>query len=146
MAIYMNKVMLIGNVGKKPELKESKSGPVCRVSLATTRHWTDAQGQKQSETEWHNCTAFGRVAEIFAEYLDKGSQLMVEGRLRTREYTDAQGVKRYSTEVLVERQQFGSRGTSDGQPQRPSTKPVSAPAAKKSAPVNAADIDEDCPF
>ena len=71
---------------------------------------------------------------------------MVEGRLRTREYTDAQGVKRYSTEVLVERQQFGSRGTADGQPQRPAMKPVSAPAAKKAAPVNAADIDEDCPF
>lgn len=146
MAIYMNKVMLIGNVGKKPELKESKAGPVCRVSLATTRHWTDANGQKQSETEWHNCTAFGRVAEIFAEYLDKGSRLMVEGRLRTREYTDALGVKRYSTEVLVERQQIGSRGTSDGQPQRPAQKTVSAPAAKKSAPANAADIDEDCPF
>ena len=91
----LNKVILIGNLGKDPELKALTSGQsVARFSLATTETWKDKDGAKQSKTEWHNVVVWGKQAEIAEKYLRKGKQVMVEGRVQYREYTDQAGVKK----------------------------------------------------
>lgn len=96
----LNKVMLIGNLGKDPELKVTPSGqPVARFSIATTETWKNPQGEKQSKTEWHNIVVWGKQAEIAEKYLRKGKQILVEGRIQYREYTDQAGVKKYMTEI-----------------------------------------------
>ena len=96
----LNKVMLIGNLGKDPELKVTPSGqPVARFSIATTETWKNPQGEKQSKTEWHNVVVWGKQAEIAEKYLRKGKQILVEGRVQYREYTDQAGVKKHVTEI-----------------------------------------------
>lgn len=96
----LNKVMLIGNLGKDPELKVTPSGqPVARFSIATTETWKNPQGEKQSKTEWHNVVVWGKQAEIAEKFLRKGKQVLVEGRIQYREYTDQAGVKKYVTEI-----------------------------------------------
>ena len=113
----VNKVILIGNLGRDPELRNTQSGnPVCNLSVATTRVWKNKQTQKkQEETEWHRVTVFGAQAENCAQYLAKGRQVYVEGRLRTRAYDDKEGIKRYSTEVVADTVQFlGGKGEHQG--------------------------------
>lgn len=97
----LNRVDLIGHLGRDPEMRYTAAGdPVCNLSVATTEHWTSrANGQHQERTEWHRVTFFGRLAEVAAQYLAKGSRLYVSGRLTTRDYTDRDGIKRYSTEI-----------------------------------------------
>jgi single-strand DNA-binding protein len=96
----LNKVMLIGNLGKDPELKATPSGQsVARFSVATTENWKNQAGEKQSKTEWHNIVVWGKQAEIAEKYLRKGKQVMVEGRIQYREYTDQAGVKKFFTEI-----------------------------------------------
>lgn len=91
----LNKVLLIGNLGKDPELKATPSGQsVARFSVATTETWKNPQGEKQSKTEWHNIVVWGKQAEIAEKYLRKGKQVMIEGRIQYREYTDQAGVKK----------------------------------------------------
>lgn len=101
----LNKVLLIGNLGKDPESRFLPSGgAVCNFSIATTETWKDKQsGQKQEKTEWHNITMYGRLAEIAGEYLKKGSQVYIEGRLQTRKWQDKQtGADRYTTEIVAD--------------------------------------------
>ena len=125
----VNKVILVGNLGKDPEMRSLPSGqPVASFTLATSRRWKDKAGNRQDQTEWHNIVCFGRQAEVAGQYLTKGKQVFVEGRIQTRSWDDRQsGEKRYKTEIICENfQMLGSRGgTGDfeaapGQPAGPS--------------------------
>ncbi len=117
MARGVNKVILIGNLGADPETRAMPSGStVANLSIATTESWRDKQsGDKQERTEWHRVALFGRLAEIAAEYLRKGSQVYIEGSLRTRKWQDKQGNERYTTEIVGnELQMLGGRGGGGG--------------------------------
>ncbi|MGH8248957.1 MAG: single-stranded DNA-binding protein [Gammaproteobacteria bacterium] len=118
MARGINKVILIGNLGNDPEVRYTSGGSaVANVSLATTESWRDKEsGEQQEKTEWHRIVFFGRLAEIVSEYLKKGSQIYVEGRLQTRKWQDKEGHDRYSTEIVAnEMQMLGSRGGAGGE-------------------------------
>ena len=99
----INKVILVGNLGAKPEIKYASNGnAVSNLSIATSESWTDkTTGEKQERTEWHRVSLFGKLAEIAAQYTDKGSKVYVEGKLETRKYTDNTGIEKYSTSVIV---------------------------------------------
>jgi single-strand DNA-binding protein len=106
----LNKVFLIGRLTRDPEIKNLPSGKlVCQIGLATDRFYTDKDGKKQQETEFHNIVLFGRLAEIASQYLKKGSLLFIEGRLRTRNWQDNSGNKKSRTEIVAERIQLGPR-------------------------------------
>ncbi|HBD1844120.1 TPA: single-stranded DNA-binding protein [Salmonella enterica] len=143
----VNKVILVGNLGQDPEIRYMPSGgAVANLSLATSESWRDKQtGEQKEVTEWHRVVIFGKLAEIAGEYLRKGSQVYIEGQLRTRKWQDQNGQERYTTEVLVSvngvMQMLGSRPQESpqrggwGQPQQPapaSTAPKSAPAESAS--------------
>jgi len=97
----VNKVILIGNLGANPEMKFTQGGQaICNLRLATTEKWTDRSGQKQESTEWHRVVLFGKTAEIAGQYLVKGRQVYIEGRIRTRQWQDQAGQKRYTTEIV----------------------------------------------
>ena len=103
----VNKVILIGRLGKDPEVKYTQSGAaVANFSMATSEEWKDDSGNKQSKTEWHNVVAWRRLGEICGEYLFKGSQIYVEGKLQTRDWEDQDGNKRYTTEVVIQSMQM----------------------------------------
>jgi single-strand DNA-binding protein len=113
----VNKVILIGNLGRDPEVRYTPSGSaVCNVSLATTRNWKNKDsGERQEETEWHRVVFFDRLAEIAGEYLKKGRPVYVEGRLKTRKWTDKDGVEKYTTEIFAtEMQLLGGREGAGG--------------------------------
>lgn len=114
MARGVNKVILVGNLGRDPELNYLASGQsVAKFSLATTRGYKDKNGELKEETEWHNIVAWGRTGEICAQYLKKGSQAYIEGRIQTRNWEDKQGNKRTSVEIIAENvQMLGRRGDS----------------------------------
>ena len=98
----VNKVILIGNLGKDPEVRYTPNGQaVANFTIATNENWTDKQGQKQERTEWHRIVVWGKAAENCGEYLSKGRQVYIEGRLQTREWTNKEGVKQYTTEVVA---------------------------------------------
>lgn len=98
----LNKVMIIGNLGADPEIRETPNGSkVANLRIATTDTWTDKSGTRQERTEWHRVVMFNRLAEIAGEYLAKGSKVYVEGRLQTRQWTDKEGVERYTTEITA---------------------------------------------
>jgi single-strand DNA-binding protein len=108
--MYLNKVFIIGNLTRDPELKAIPSGiKVCSFSVATNRVWKDKNGARQEAADYHNVVVFGRQAETVAQYMKKGSQVMVEGRMQTRSWDDAAtNSKKYRTEVIADRVQFGS--------------------------------------
>jgi len=113
---FLSKTLLIGNLGRDVELRYSPDGsPVANLQLATTEAWKDREsGEKKEHTEWHRLVAFGRTAEVLGDYGKKGQQLFVEGKLRTRKWTDKDAVERYSTEIIVESFQFlGARRDGD---------------------------------
>ncbi|HTT02512.1 MAG TPA: single-stranded DNA-binding protein [Steroidobacteraceae bacterium] len=113
MARGINKVILIGNLGADPETRAMPSGmSVCNLRLATSESWKDRQsGEQQERTEWHRVAIFGRLAEVAGEYLHKGSQVYIEGSLRTRKWQDKQGNERYTTEIVAsDMQMLGGRG------------------------------------
>jgi len=115
--MYLNRAIVIGNLTQDPELKSLPSGvQVTNFSIATNRVYTDKDGNKQEQTEFHNIVVFGRQAETSAQYLKKGQQALVEGRLQTRSWDDQNGNKKYRTEIIAERVQFGSSagGTTGG--------------------------------
>lgn len=148
----INKVILVGNLGQDPEVKYMPSGgAVANVSIATTDNWKDKNsGEKQERTEWHRVVFFNRLAEIVGEYLRKGSQVYVEGNLRTRKWQDQNGQDRYTTEIVArEMQMLGSRagGSSDFQSAAPQPQ-GEAPRQKPSnqPPQNVDDFDDDIPF
>jgi len=149
MARGVNKVILVGNLGKDPEVRYSPSGSaMANVTLATTESWKDKQtGEKQEKTEWHRVVFFNRLAEIVGEYLKKGSQVYVEGRLQTRKWQGQDGQDRYTTEIVAnEMQMLGGRaggGTSDWGANQDSGAGQAAPAG---SPPPADDFDDDVPF
>ena len=111
----VNKVILIGNLGKDPELRYTPSGqPVASFSVATTERWTDKNGQRQDRTEWHNIVVWGKLAELTNQYLKKGRPVYIEGRITTRSWDDRDGNKKYRTEIVANQVQFLSGGPSGG--------------------------------
>ena len=151
----VNKVILIGNLGKDPEVRYLPSGDaVANISIATTETWKDKGGEKQEKTEWHRVSMFSKLAEIAGEYLKKGSQVYIEGRLETRKWTDKEGHERYTTEIRADRMQMlGSRsgGSERMAPPDDDAAPRSsaAPAKKAAAPGKGGgfdDIEDDIPF
>lgn len=167
MARGINKAILIGNLGNDPDIRYTASGTaIANISLATAESWRDKNtGEQQERTEWHRIVFFGRLAEIVGEYLRKGSQIYVEGRIQTRKWQDKEGNDRYSTEVVAnEMQMLGGRGggagagapmNTDSQARAPearNTAPppdLSAQAGKPAARPGAApadDFDDDIPF
>lgn len=133
----VNKVILIGNLGRDPEVRYMTSGAaVCNFSIATSRRWKDKQGELQEETEWHNIVCYERTAENAEKYLSKGSPVYIEGRLKTRKWEDKEGVTKYTTEVIVEQMQFlGKR--EDGEDERPSRSAPQRPPEQRRAPAPA---------
>jgi len=113
----VNKVILIGNLGQNPEIRYSPSGQgICNFSVATNEAWTDKNGQKQEKTEWHRIVVFGKLAELCNQYLVKGRQAYIEGKLQTRQWQDKDNQTRYTTEVVAQTVQFlgGAAGASRG--------------------------------
>ncbi|MGZ3184123.1 MAG: single-stranded DNA-binding protein [Telluria sp.] len=159
----VNKVIIVGNLGRDPEVRYMPSGDaIANIAVATSYKSKDRNtGEQKEQTEWHRIAFFGRLAEIVAQYLKKGSSVYVEGRLQTRKYTDKDGVERYTTEIIAEnmqmlggRQGMGGADMDDGggyeAPQRaaPQRQAPPAPAARpapKPAP-NFSDMDDDIPF
>lgn len=169
MARGINKVILVGNLGQDPEVRYLPSGgAVTNIGLATTENWKDKQtGQPQERTEWHRIVFFNRLAEIAGEYLKKGSQVYVEGKLQTRKWQDQSGQDRYTTEVVAnEMQMLGGRAGMGGdqayapnaggapqpavsQPYTSQPQPSPSPAAPPSAPAmpqGMDSFDDDIPF
>jgi single-strand DNA-binding protein len=155
----VNKVILIGNLGKDPETRYLPSGDaVTNITLATTESWKDKKsGDKQEHTEWHRVSFFGRLAEVAGEYLKKGSPVYVEGRIRTRKWQDKEGQDRYTTEVVADRMQLlggrGAGGSGEGGGGGGSTarEPAAAGGAGGKAPAKKSggsfdDMDDDIPF
>lgn len=147
----VNKVIIVGNLGRDPEMRTFPSGDqVANVTIATTDRWRDKNtGENKEATEWHRVSFHGRLAEIVGQYLRKGSQVYVEGSLRTRKWTDQSGQERYATEIRADSMQMlGGRGDGEGS-QRPA--PRAAPAPRPAPPPTAAgsgfnDMDDDIPF
>ena len=131
----VNKVILIGNLGKDPEVRYAPSGSaICNVAIATSRSWKDkTSGEKVEETEWHRVVMYDRLAEVAGQYLKKGKPVHIEGRLKTRKWTDKDGVERYSTEIIAsEMTMLGSRD-SDSEGQGSSPRAAPAPAQRQAA-------------
>ena len=162
----VNKVILVGNLGRDPEVRYLPSGdPVANITIATSSRYKGKDGNQVEETEWHRVTFFGKLAEIVGQYLKKGRPVYIEGRLKTRKYTDKDGVEKYATDIIAnEMQMLGSRegqgdpGGQDGDneayarsntpPSRPAPRqqsPAPAPAAAKPS-SGFDDMDDDIPF
>ncbi len=126
--MYFNKAILVGNLTRDPELKVLPSGiNVCSFSIATNRYWRDKDGERQESVDYHNIVVFGRQAETVNQYMRKGSQVLVEGRLQTRSWDDqATNTKRYRTEIIADRVQFGSSPNRGEGATSPATTPSSA--------------------
>lgn len=158
MARGINKVILIGNCGRDPEVRYTAGGAaVCNVILATSEQWKDRQtGQNQERTEWHRVVLFGKLGEIAGEYLKKGAQVYIEGRLQTRKWQDQNGQERYTTEIVASDMQMlgGRRGgdqTSGDQPQESGPSAQTSGATGSGQPSDSGggnfdDFDDDIPF
>ena len=151
MARGINKVILVGNLGKDPEIRYSASGAaIANITIATSDSWKDKQtGEKQERTEWHRVVFFNRLAEVVGEYLKKGSQVYVEGRLQTRKWQDKEGQDRYTTEIVAsEMQMLGGRGApaGDGQGSHGSSPAPSQPSAPQGNAGGFDNFDDDIPF
>jgi single-strand DNA-binding protein len=148
----VNKAIIVGNLGRDPEMRSTQSGSqVANFSIATSRQYTDSNGQKQEETEWHRIVAFGRLAEICGQYLRKGKQVYIEGRIQTRSWEDKEtGQKRYTTEIVAEQMQMLGRagdapsGPSDDYGDSTSGSRQAASMAGGGAPAGG--DDDDLPF
>ena len=147
----VNRVILLGRLGRDAKTSDAQGLTICRLALATTRRYKGRDGETKAETEGHNVVVFGKTAEVAQQYLVKGSEVYIEGRLHTRKYTGKDGIERYATEVICESLQLGAR------PQGKSTSASSAPATTTAAqyaaakgrdlPRNAASApNEDVPF
>ncbi len=134
----VNKVILIGRLGQDPDVNTKSGTAICRMSVATSRKYRDANDEIQEEVEWNRVTCFGKRAEVAGEYLKKGSAVYIEGHLRTRKYTDKQNIERYLTEIVADQMQFlSSKKDSEAEEQ---------PRERKSAKTPAQDDSEDVPF
>ena len=145
----LNKVILIGNLGKDPETRYAPSGDaICNLTLATTETWKDkTSGERREATEWHRVVFFGRVAEVAAQYLRKGSQVYIEGSLRTRKWQDKDGKDQYTTEIRAnEMKVLGSRQDGDSAPRQQSAPQQPRPQQSGGAQGGFGDFDYDIPF
>ncbi len=154
----VNKVILVGNLGRDPEMRYLPSGEaVANLAIATTDKYKDKTGQMVEQTEWHRVSFFGRTAEVCGQYLKKGSQIYVEGSIRTRKYTDKEGVEKYATEIRGDRMQMlGGKGGGGMADMDDSSYPQAAPknqprsnapaAAQRPASSGFDDMDDDIPF
>ena len=149
----VNKVILVGNLGADPETRYQPSGEaITNIRVATTDRWKDkASGEMKEATEWHRIAFFGRLAEISGEYLKKGSQVYVEGRIRTRKYQDKDGNERYSTEIIGDRMQMLGSRAGAGEPKGEAARPKAEAAAKEEAAAKKPagkfdDMEDDIPF
>ncbi|MBI2482810.1 single-stranded DNA-binding protein [Candidatus Uhrbacteria bacterium] len=139
----LNKVMIIGNLTRDPEIRATPGGTnVCTFGIATNRVWSDPQGQRQEETEFHNIVAFGKLADICGQYLGRGRKVYVEGRLKTREWQAQDGAKRNRTEIIAENMIMLDRAPGGGPPagnrQQPAASPAVAEVTYASTPAPAA--------
>ncbi len=143
--MYLNKALIVGNLTRDPELKTLPSGmKVTSFSIATNRVWKDKDGNKKEAADFHNIVVFGRQAETSAQFLKKGSQVLIEGRLQTQSWDDANsGKKMYRTEIVADRVQFGSRsqGVASGAPI--SENPVSAPKVEDTPSIDTIEYPEE---
>jgi single-strand DNA-binding protein len=151
MARGINKVIIVGNLGQDPETRYMPSGKaVTNLRVATSESWKDKQtGEQREQTEWHSVVMYDRLAEIAAEYLRKGSQVYLEGKLRTRKWQDKEGRDRYSTEVIAnEMQMLGGRGGGAGTESRAEPRAAGGSERPAPAPVTERDetFDDDIPF
>lgn len=163
----VNKVILLGNLGRDPEIRYTAEGgtAICNIVIATSRRYKNSQGELQEETEWHRVVFFGRQAEVAQQYLRKGSPVYVEGRLRTRRYTDKDGIERYATEIVADTMQLlPSRNQSSGpshrddsfetsyQPRQQAARPQAQPAHQSQPTQQSASVtpdtlnEDDIPF
>ena len=143
----LNQAQIIGHLGKDPEIRYLPSGEaVANFSIATTEKWKDKNsGEQREETEWHRISVFGRLAEIVGEYLKKGSLVFIQGKIKTRKYTDKDGAERYATEIRAETMKMlggrdSNQGSAPAQRQAPAASPRPAPAP---APSGFDDMDDD---
>lgn len=150
----VNKVILVGNLGKDPEVRYlPDGGAITNISVATTDNWKDKSGAKQEKTEWHRVSFFGRLAEIAGEYLKKGSQVYVEGRLQTRKWQDKEGQDRYTTEIVANEMKMLGARSGAGEPSdrdsgayTPSASNASAGSPAKKSGSGFDDFEDDIPF
>jgi single-strand DNA-binding protein len=164
----VNKVILVGNLGRDPEIRYLPSGePVANITIATSSKYKGKTGEMVEETEWHRVTFFGKLAEIVGQYLKKGRSVYVEGRIKTRKYTDKDGVEKYATDIIANEMQMlggregmgepsgddGSSGGGYSRQQAPAPRQQApAPAPQRQAPAQARpasgfdDMDDDIPF
>lgn len=150
----VNKVILVGNLGRDPEMRYMPSGEaVANLAVATTDKYKDKTGQMVEQTEWHRVGFFGRTAEVCGQYLKKGSQVYIEGSIRTRKYTDKEGVEKYATEVRGDRMQMlgsgeGAAGSGAGGSASAPTRraPAVAPSPRGGGASGFDDLDDDIPF
>jgi single-strand DNA-binding protein len=139
----VNKVLLVGRLTRDPEIRNTPSGQtVASISMATNRFWKDKSGQRQDQTEFHNVVLWGRLAEIAGQYLTKGQEAYIEGRLQTRKYTAKDGAERRTTEVVAENMQLGSRA--QGSAPRPAGS-YNAPSAPSRPAAPATEAEEEIP-
>ena len=154
MASGINKVILIGRLGADPEVRYTATGgAVTNFNMATNESWTDKSGQKQEKTEWHKIVVWGKMAEICGQYLSKGRQAYIEGKLQTREWTDKEGHKRYTTEIVAQNVQFlgGPGGERGATPSAEAGTGFSAPSPSDFEPTpmgegQSTQSDDEVPF
>jgi single-strand DNA-binding protein len=144
----LNKLLLIGHLGKDPEVRYTQEGAaVASFSLATSENYTDKNGTRQERTEWHSVKAFGKLADICKQYLSKGKQVYIEGRIQTREYTDREGIKRRITEVIANQMiMLGSRSQGQDAGVQPMESVARSVADGDQAFGDAGITDSDIPF
>jgi single-strand DNA-binding protein len=142
----VNKVILVGRLTRDPEVRNTPTGQtVATIGMATNNYWTDKSGNKQEKTEFHTVVLWGKIAEIAGQYLSKGQEAFIEGRLQTREYTDKQGAQRRVTEIIGETMQLGSRPQGGGQSQGGGYQARPATAGGSTPPTAAKPIEEEIP-
>ena len=144
----VNKVILVGNLGRDPEIRYLPSGePVANITIATSSKYKGKTGEMVEETEWHRVTFFGKLAEIVGQYLKKGRSVYVEGRIKTRKYTDKDGVEKYATSIKGDKMQLLGGRPADGEQAEPAQRPQQQAAAPRPQQQRqAAPMDDGIPF
>ena len=143
----LNKAILIGRLGRDPEVRQMPNGEaVCNFSIATSETWNDQHGQKQERTEWHAITLYRRTAEVAGQYLKKGSQVYIEGRIQSRKYTDKNGVERTAYEIIGNEMKMLGGGNDSGQQNAQHTPPAPPRRQTPAAPAQPVDDTDGIPF
>lgn len=144
----LNKVILIGRLGQEPTIRYMPNGEaVCNFSVATSETWNDRNGQRVERTEWHNITMYRHLAEIAGQYLKKGSQVYLEGKIQSRKYQDKDGIERTAYEIIVSEMKMLGGGNNNGQQAQSAQAETPTPPRRQATPAAPAkDIDDDVPF